>query len=353
MADFQTMRSCLLTLVAALVPLFLLSFSTGPGPGRTGAPGDTGHCAGGSCHNGAALPNEGIELHFPNGPFYRPGVRQRLLVTVTGETREPDRGVFGFQLTPRGGRLEALTDGRTRVSRFSGFDYIEHRRPSPERSWEVDWDPPATSDGPVQFYVAANAANDSGDGFGDQIYLRSFTARPAGPLSVRQPFGGGSLSPEAWVEIYGTQLAGARAVQVGGRAAAIAFRGASQINVRLSAETPVGWQMLEVESGDGSVVTSPVWVQASSLSLFPRLEPLSAGQVAVWYGTGCGHLTGPAPALVRLGPTTIAANANASPDQPGLCQVQFAVPELPRGELAVQACLGDHCNAQRISVTIR
>lgn len=340
------------TLACFVIPLTLASFSTGPGPGRAGAPGDTGNCAGGSCHNGAARPGQGIELHLPNGPFYRPGARERLMLSVTGEGSDPDEGVFGFQLTPRQGSLQPLADGRIRVSRFNGFEYAEHRRPNPERSWEIDWDAPASGE-EVQFFAAANAANNSGDGFGDHIFLRSFTLRPAGPLAVRQPFGGGWVSPNAWAEIYGRDLQSTSTVQVGGRDAMVSFRSANQVNVRLAADTPLGWQTLEIRLADGRSVQSPIAVQATSPSLYPELPPLRAREEAVWYGTGCGALTAPVSASVRLGGRVIPATAYATPGSPGVCQIHFTTPSLPAGEVPVQVCVAEHCNGQRLVALAR
>jgi hypothetical protein len=66
--------------------------------------------------------------------------------------------------------------------------------------WELEWTPPAEAKGPITLYVAANAANGLGDQLGDRIFLNSLTVEPAGPLSVRQPFGGGGASPNGWIE---------------------------------------------------------------------------------------------------------------------------------------------------------
>lgn len=370
----------------ALLPL-LLAFSTGPGPFRTGAPGDSGHCAAGSCHVGAAARGEGIQLQFPNGPYYRPGVTQRIRLVVTGASGEPERAVFGFQLSPRlgigsgaggeaGGQL-AATDARVWVQCADGnlklaqgcaggaaVEFAQHRRPSVEPWWEVEWTPPAEAADAIEFYAAANAANGSGDNFGDRIYLRSFRVLPAGPLTVRQPFGGAGASPGAWLEIYaaggapgfaqGLAPEGSEAstvVRVGGREARVAYAGPGQVNVLLANDTSLGEQTLELRSATARL-DSPIWIAGASPSVYPVLPEVAAGRVAVVYATGCGALAGPAESEVRIGRTVLAGMAYASPGFAGLCQFHFTPAAATAGAEEFRVCLGGECGDQRMALRV-
>ncbi|MBK7928948.1 MAG: hypothetical protein IPJ98_16105 [Bryobacterales bacterium] len=353
----------------------LLAFSTGPGPYRTGAPGDGGHCAAGSCHVGAAVRGEGVQVLFANGPYFRPGVKQRVTLLVSGEGTEPGPGVYGFQLSPRlaggegsGGGLEG-TDGRVWVQCGNGdqkpaggcggqgaVEFAQHRLPSPEREWELEWTPPAGGAAIVEFHAAVNAANGNGDNFGDRIYLRSFRVLPAGALTVRQPFGGGSLSPLAWVEIYGSNLApeggtAATTVSVGGRPARVSFAGPAQVNALLAAGTPLGEQTLEVRSPSGRVASN-VWIAAASPSLYPRPGEVRAGKVAVLYATGCGPLSGPAVAEARLGREVVAATAYATPGFEGLCQFHFTPAVAGEGR-DLRVCLRGECSETKLRLDVK
>jgi len=363
-----------LSLLAA-VPVILLAFPTGPGPGRTGAPGDTGHCAGGSCHVGAAARGEGAAIYLPFGAFYEPGVPQRILVHVTGQSTEPITARYGFQLSARlgsnpavgsGGALRALGneisvqcgDGRPPGAAAcppgDPLYFAQHSRPSREPLWELEWTPPADARGPIEFYLAVNAANGLGDQFGDRIFLNSFAANPAGPLHVRQPFGGGGASPNAWIEIYGNGLAGAGGVRVtvGGREAHIGFAGPGQINALLAADVPLGLQTLTVTTAGSAPISSPILVTATSPSLYPELPAVAPGRTAVLYATGCGALTGPAAAELRMNNRVTPATAYASPAFPGLCQFQFEVPDIVPNPYLLHACIGGRCNGQRLLFTV-
>jgi uncharacterized protein (TIGR03437 family) len=217
--------------------------------------------------------------------------------------------------------------------------------------------PPRDAAGPIDFYAAANAANGSGENFGDNIYLRSFRVIPAGPLAIRQPFGGGSASPNAWVEIYGPNLApdngaSATTVRIGGLAAQIAYAGPNQVNALLAPTTPLGEQTLELRSPTAQI-DARVLLAETSPSLYPRVPNLGAREIAVLYATGCGPLTSSAEAQIHIGRATLPATAYASPGFPGLCQFHFTPTSTTASPQPLRACLKNNCSDEPLHVLVR
>jgi hypothetical protein len=172
---------------AVVLVLFVVAVAyakvEGPDPGYTGAPGDIGNCV--DCHDTFHQANVGPGLvKLSNLPVvYNP--HQDYTVTVT--TQQSGRVRFGFQLTAvdttgrRAGTFAAL-DGTTQVlpdTGAGGRQYIEHTEQGTlaaiagSRTWQVRWTAPDTDIGTVVFYVAGNAANNSGDNQGDYIYTSS------------------------------------------------------------------------------------------------------------------------------------------------------------------------------------
>jgi uncharacterized protein (TIGR03437 family) len=287
---------------------------------------------------------------------------------------EPELAKYGFQLSPRlssavatasGGSLQAdslgifvqCADGNPVPAggcpERAPLYFAQHRRPSLEPVWELDWTPPKDATGPIELFLALNAANGLGDQSGDRIFLNSVVVQPAGPLTFRQPFGGGGASPDAWLEIFGAGLSGATAVTVGGRSAAIEYASASQMNVRIAPDAALGWHTAVVNWADGRSVESPIYLTAASPSLFPSLPQVAVGETAVLYGTGCGHRNEPARAEIRMNHRSYPGMAYASPGLAGLCQVQFVVPEIEPGPYLVHVCIEGTCNGQRLRLQVR
>jgi uncharacterized protein (TIGR03437 family) len=82
-------------------------------------------------------------------------------------------------------------------------------------TFQFDWTPPATNAGPVTLYVAGNAANGDGQMTGDRIYTASVELAPAIPAKPAISAGSlvsaatslaGTVSPNSWVTLYGTDL---------------------------------------------------------------------------------------------------------------------------------------------------
>jgi hypothetical protein len=55
---------------------------------------------------------------------------------------------------------------------------LRHGAPGSAK-WTFRWTASASVDGPITFYVAANASNDDASAFGDQIFLSTFEAKTA------------------------------------------------------------------------------------------------------------------------------------------------------------------------------
>ena len=220
----------------AVLPLLLFAYSRfGPPPRSTGAPGDQ-TCAQASCHVGTADSGPGgVEIAFPSGLVYIPGQKQAWIVAVS----DPDAKVFGFQATarlssnpefaqagsfraPGADTLVICEDGGEKPAGGACPDmfpveFIQHSDAKPENTFHVEWTPPAEDAGPVEVYVAANAANASGSPTGDRIYTASYTLEPvtftAAPVirqaqPVLQAFDNSErLSPGTYVQIFGENLA--------------------------------------------------------------------------------------------------------------------------------------------------
>ena len=157
---------------------------TGPDPGYTHAPGDLGNCV--ACHDTYHEANVGPgSVRVEGGPIngvYQLGQQYTLTVTV----QQAGRSRFGFQLTAidsngnRAGTLSAISsDAQINPETWLGRQYAEHTEigtlatGSGNRTWQVRWTAPATDIGTVRFYIAGNAANNSGDNQGDYIYTNS------------------------------------------------------------------------------------------------------------------------------------------------------------------------------------
>ena len=166
-----------------------------PGPGYTGAPGDspTG-CIASGCHTG--MPNSGtgsLQIVASGGNLYTPGETQQISVTITDSTEKK----YGFQLSPRidsnpktagAGTLIVGTDGYTVIEKNTGtLQWINHTvagynasNSTPGRyTYTFSWTPPATNAGTVTLYAAGEAVTGADVVTGTETYLTSlsFTRR--------------------------------------------------------------------------------------------------------------------------------------------------------------------------------
>jgi len=282
----RTIRIVKLSVVGAVVPLVIVANRSGPPPGVSGAPGERS-CWAVGCHQtatGTLIENSGaIEIAFPSGPRYQPGVTQRLRLTITDAQ---GRG-FGFQLSVRdeqnrqAGTL-APVDARTQIARQGDISYLEHTNAFADGIFQFDWTPPTPAPGPIHFYIAANAANMNGAVSGDRIHLRRITVEPEAQAArpqirsaqpVLQAFDNTErLSSGTWIQIFGqnlsettrewrledfdqgrgpTQLAGVR-VNINGRPAVISYVSPTQVNALAPDDDAVGPVNVEVVNANGT-----------------------------------------------------------------------------------------------------
>ncbi len=221
------------------IPVAAFAHDGGADPGHTAGPADAAEgCAKSTCHVGTGNPQRGsgVEIAFPGGTNYQPGVKQRWTITVDGAS---GRG-YGFQLSVRLGSNELQQAGRidtvdaaaqvicqdgavrtgTRVcSASTPIEYATHTRPNTGgNTFTLEWTPPAAASGNIRVYVAGNAANLNGQPSGDRIFLNNYTLAAGGGTTqapsiradnpVLQAFSDqAKLSAGTWIQIFGQNLA--------------------------------------------------------------------------------------------------------------------------------------------------
>jgi hypothetical protein len=167
-----------LAILALALPSLALANSSGPINGVTGAPGE-GTCV--QCHNTFPLNSGTGSLTVSGiGATYTPGQAYTIDVTLA----DPDARRWGFELTALNAAgasvgsyaLPAILQQSTAGNRT----YVKHTSAGTfpgtptSHTWQFTWNAPAAATGPVTFYVAGNAANNSGTNVGDRIYATSF-----------------------------------------------------------------------------------------------------------------------------------------------------------------------------------
>ena len=162
--------------------------SGGPSFGYTGAPNDFGTCT--SCHS----QNTPVGSVSINGlpTFYNPSQTYGLSVTVNDAGSK-----FGFQLTAinsAGQQAGNLQNPNANTQVITGSPsgltrkYIEHTTSGTSFSnWSFNWTAPASSAGPVNFYVAGLRADGVNGSGGDTTYTSSGTVAPPSPTITTQP----------------------------------------------------------------------------------------------------------------------------------------------------------------------
>jgi len=180
------------------LPIAATAFKEGPYPNVTGGFGE------GSCHvchldNPINAPGGRLDVEG-TPPAYAAGQPYRITITISREGLERGgfeiaaRFVSGRQKGKQAGAWRMLDD---RVQLIPGaadrtLTFVQHnlagsRTPTPGLNrWTIEWDAPASPAGPVQFNVAANAANNDDSPLGDFIYTRMLRSAPAQPPAPRR-----------------------------------------------------------------------------------------------------------------------------------------------------------------------
>jgi hypothetical protein len=179
------------------VPIASLAFKEGPYPNVTGGFGEQ------SCHvchldnpvnaPGGQLDVDGVPPSYTSGEPYR--------ITVTIAREGLRRG--GFEIAARfaSGKLKGRQAGTwkpldERVQLIAGaadktLTFVQHnlagsRAAAPgQNRWTIEWDAPAAASAPVQFNVAANAANNDDSALGDYIYVKAVRSAPERSTTTR------------------------------------------------------------------------------------------------------------------------------------------------------------------------
>ena len=181
-------KNRLFTIFSALLSLALFSsYSSGPPGNYTGSPVSSGTCN--ACHSGGSL-NGSLALTSNIGAAYVNGQTYQITVYLS----DPDIKKGGFQLS-------ALRSGvNTGVGTFTPIantalqggnpSIINHSSPKiPESmvqavSWIINWTAPPSGSGAISFYAAANSADDTNGGSGnDAIYTATLLSIPL-PIEI-------------------------------------------------------------------------------------------------------------------------------------------------------------------------
>ena len=167
------------------------AFKEGPYPNVTGGFGEqTCHL----CHldnpmnaPGGALTLGGIPPRFTPGQTYpvtvtisRPGLRRggfEIAARFAGG-RHKGRQAATWQL--RDVRAQFIPGAVDKALTFVQHNQTGSRAATPgANTWTMDWTAPPTSDGAVQFNVAANASNNDDSPLGDYIYMKAVRSSPS------------------------------------------------------------------------------------------------------------------------------------------------------------------------------
>lgn len=168
------MRASFVLLTAVFAAFFLHDVQAFPdgAPWVTANPAVEQGCA--ACHFGTdpVLESEALVLRgLPEKA--EAGVTYDLTITL----EDPNLVIAGFQLiTQAAGRSAGTFAASSSDIECIGASIrsIAPRRTKGRAVWAVRWRAPEKRDGPIDFYVAASAANDDGSPFGDTIHFTSY-----------------------------------------------------------------------------------------------------------------------------------------------------------------------------------
>jgi uncharacterized protein (TIGR03437 family) len=351
--------------IIAFVPVVIYAFREGPPPRKTGAPGDS-TCL--DCHIGPRIDNSAsLDVTFPNGLTYTPGVQQKLAVHVNVAGVE----AWGFEMTARlasnasnaqAGSFSPV-DGNTQVICQNGSP-----RPSGGCSASAPLEFIEHTLAGTQIYVAANASTGPAPA-GAKIHLKHYTLAPAAAtpnapaINVQNGVVNGAsfqpgISAGSWGTILGTNLSTTTrawatsdfvngtglpasldgvSVLIDGKAAYVEFVSPTQINFVAPASDSLGPVSVQVKNKAGTSNTATAQLHsespafflwnnkyaaashtdfslAASPSVFSGAKSAEPGETIILWGTGFGatnpaadpgQLTSGAPSVVTLPVVTI------------------------------------------------
>lgn len=222
------------TLATLLLCFFtLVSFSSNPPEGMTGAPGES-FCT--ECHSQTNPPQQGFitVLGFPDAIT----PNQTYPLTVVVENTTADAVKAGFQmtiLTPLNTKAGNMTNpsANSTLSNFLGRQYFEHNpsvafNDSSRVSWTVDWTAPDLPAGSaIRWFASGNIANGNFENTGDRIVgangsgtivlsginepqvasLNVFPNPGRDVISITLPDGRSANGRSEWFDISGVQVA--------------------------------------------------------------------------------------------------------------------------------------------------
>ena len=377
--------------------------------GNAGEPGTGTPCA--SCHSVTLNPSGGhADLALPGGNVFRAGEKQRWTVTVT----DPDASkVRAFQLTASAGTFTALS-GTVVNNASNGRQYVSQS--SPASSFSFEWTPPSAATS-ITVWLAGVAARGTRQ---TNVYTTSVTLQAAGQKPAITSSNGvvngasfaGPISPGSWVTIFGSNLAPAgvarswkadeivdgrfpltlegTSVKINGKAAAISYVSAAQLNIQAPDDASVGPVSVTVTTADGTsdAYTADLRTEAPALFRFnPESQRYAAavhadgtlvgppglfgegvtlraakpGDIVLLFGTGFGATSPQVPSLqvfsgaaslakldslrVRIGGVS-AAVSFAGLSGAGLDQINVAIPDLAAGVHLIEIEIAGQTTAQ-------
>ncbi|MCU1335465.1 MAG: hypothetical protein JWO19_1046 [Bryobacterales bacterium] len=374
----STGKKIVYTFLAAMVPMLLFAYATGPDARYTAAPGDNPlACSAVGCHTGSAkggpinAAGGGVTATFSSGSTYTPGQP----VTITVNVTDPVNTFHGFQMSAR---LESNLS-TSQAGKFSytqppqpqpGFlvmcdnnlprpqpnatsncpanfpvEFIEHNAPR-TGTWTFIWTPPSTNQGPVHFYVAGNAVNGDGNaGFQDHVYTASYVLQPPAACIQSVPvittvrsaagFGGYNFfTSGSYLEIVGSSLAGitetwqgsdfngnnaptvvqGTSVSINGKPGFVSYISPTQVNVQAPADTATGPVGITVTNCSGT--SAPATLTRASVAA-GMLAP--AADLNPYFNVGGKQylVATFGPQALYVGATTMIPGGLSQPAKPG------------------------------------
>ena len=156
----------------------LISKENGSPGAKTNSPLDGQNCT--SCHSGSINSGSGtisITTDIPSGG-YLPGNTYTITTTVA----QAGINKFGFELTAENlsvkqGTFFITNAIETKFANGTSNTGVTHKQAGTSgtntKSWDCDWEAPASGTGDITFYSSALAANSNGSNNGDQVYTNS------------------------------------------------------------------------------------------------------------------------------------------------------------------------------------